>query len=198
MNYQIVIPDLLLLINSIKSRVSSQKKNQRKSSKSSQSRKMSRLSNDVDFISNQKNPTTQSIRVTRMLVLVSTCFLILNAPAHICVIILKIYTSIDSQVYNEHSVLENFQQTTNLTKNQLKNFVFIQTEKNLPTGNGPVPSHDTEIVDDQIVIHLFYIIILLTQLISYASYSVNFFLYSFSGVAFRTSLRQWFNKLRLH
>ena len=106
-------------------------------------------------------------------------------------IALKIYTTIDSPIHVEHVELENFKQAKNLTNHQIQNFVFIQEDVNHL-------SHDVEIIDDQILIHLFYILILVTQLISYASYSVNFFLYSFSGVAFRTSLKQWFSKLRLY
>jgi hypothetical protein len=128
-----------------------------------------------------------------MLVLVSTCFVILNAPAHLCVIALKIYTAVDAQVYVEHTEIDQFKQTINLTNNQLQNLVFIQSD----TETKHSSSQDSEVIDDQIAIHLLYISVLITQLISYASYSVNFFLYSFSGVAFRTSLKQWFNKLRL-
>ncbi len=131
-----------------------------------------------------------------MLVLVSTCFLILNAPAHLCVIALKIYTGIgmELQVFNEHAELEHFKQIQNLTNDQLKNFVFIQTksknEHSLFYGINPI--------DDQIFVHLLYIAIVVTQLISYASYSINFFLYSYSGITFRTNLRQFINKLRKH
>ncbi|CAF1621132.1 unnamed protein product [Rotaria magnacalcarata] len=42
----------------------------------------------------------QSHRVTRMLILVSTCFLLLNAPSHICTITLKVYTLKKSQLFN--------------------------------------------------------------------------------------------------
>lgn len=133
-----------------------------------------------------------------MLILVSTCFLILNAPAHLCVIAMKIYTGIGSQVYSEHVELEQFKQMKNLTNNQLKNFVFIQTNNQTINKNDQNILHETDIVDDQIVIHLFYIAVLITQLISYASYSMNFFLYSFSGITFRTSLRQFWKKLSTH
>jgi hypothetical protein len=131
-----------------------------------------------------------------MLVLVSTCFLILNAPAHLCVVAMKIYAGMELQVFNEHVELDNFKQTKNLTNNQLKNFVFIQTNNNNNTiiKNEYVTSHDIDFVDDQILIHLLYIAVLLTQLISYASYSMNFFLYSYSGITFRTSFRQFFIK----
>ncbi|CAF1564707.1 unnamed protein product [Rotaria magnacalcarata] len=173
-----------------------QRKGQHRSSNINPSRRVSHLSNDLDFVSNKSSQTTQSIRVTRMLVLVSTCFLILNAPAHLCVIALKIYTGFDLQVYNEHAELDQFRQRKNLTSTQMKNFVFVQEKSNKMVENKLVSDYDMDIIDDPITIHLFYIVTLITQLISYASYSINFFLYSFSGVAFRTSLRQIFNKLR--
>ncbi|CAF3457353.1 unnamed protein product [Rotaria sp. Silwood1] len=170
--------------------------NQHKLSNSFNSRRLLSLSKDVDFVSNKSSQTTQSIRVTRMLVLVSTCFLILNAPAHLCVIALKIYTGIDSPIYNKHSELDKFQQATNLTSHEMKNIVFIQTKGYTKTENKYLLANDTNIVDDhQMIVPLFYTVILLTQLISYASYSINFFLYSFSGVVFRTRVRQFFNKL---
>ncbi|CAF4273996.1 unnamed protein product [Rotaria sp. Silwood2] len=170
-------------------------KNQHKLSNPFNPRRLSRLSRDIDFISNKNSQTTQSIRVTRMLVLVSTCFLILNAPAHLFIIALKIYTGIDAPVYSEHTELDKFKQTKNLTNNQIKNFVVIQTKSFTKTENKHLLAYDTNMIDDQIIVHLIYIGVLLTQLISYASYSINFFLYSFSGVAFRTRVRQFFNKL---
>ncbi|CAF1094122.1 unnamed protein product [Rotaria sp. Silwood1] len=170
--------------------------NQHKLSNPFNSRRLLSLSRDADFVSNKSSQTTQSIRVTRMLVLVSTCFLILNAPAHLCVIALKIYTGIDSPIYNKHSELDKFQQATNLTSHEMKNIVFIQTKGYTTTENKYLLANDTNIVDDhQMIVPLFYTVILLTQLISYASYSINFFLYSFSGVVFRTRVRQFFNKL---
>jgi len=147
------------------------------------------------LVSNKDPQIIQSIRVTRMLVLVSTCFLILNAPAHLCVIAMKIYTGMESQVFNEHAELDHFKQSKNLTNNQLKNFVFIETNNNKTIiENEHISSHDIDIIDDQILIHLLYIAVLLTQLISYASYSINFFLYSYSGITFRTSFRKFFIK----
>ncbi|UJR23833.1 hypothetical protein I4U23_026809 [Adineta vaga] len=153
---------------------------------------------EADCSSTKDGPTNQSIRVTRMLVLVSTCFLILNAPAHICVLILKIYTTIESHIYSQHNVLDHFQQTANLTSNQLKKFVFIETNNNntmLYKNSSSV--YDGDVVNDEaVLIHLLYISVFFTQLIAYASYAINFFLYSFSGVAFRTGLRQFIKKLR--
>jgi hypothetical protein len=131
-----------------------------------------------------------------MLVLVSTCFLILNAPAHLCVIAMKIYIGTDFPVFNEHVELDHFQQTKNLTNNQLKKFVYIQTNNQTTIENNHSTTHDMDIIDDNLIIHLFYIAIQITQWISYASYSINFFLYSFSGITLRSRLRQFWNKLR--
>lgn len=142
-----------------------------------------RSNSERDFISNRYRQTAQSIRVTRMLILVSTCFLLLNAPAHLCVIASKIYTLTDSQIHSEHVELENFRQSTNLTDDQLTGFVYIETK-----------ADEFSLADDQMTIHLFYIAVVVTQWVSYASYSLNFFLYSLSGVTFRTSLRQLINK----
>ena len=130
-----------------------------------------------------------------MLVLVSTCFLILNAPAHLSVIAMKIYTEMEFPVFNEHAELDHFQRSTNLTSNQLKHFVFIQTNNHSPSENEHVTFQEMGTIDDNIVIHLFYIAIQITQWISYASYSINFFLYSFSGISFRTGLREFWKKL---
>ncbi len=145
--------------------------------------KSSSPSNDTEVVTSISTRTSQSIRVTRMLVLVSTCFLILNAPAHLCVIALKIYTSINTPTSIEHInqtniVITNSNRTNNETLTSLL--------------------HSELILEDQITIHLFYMAVLLTQLIAYASYSINFFLYSFSGIAFRTSLRQLLEKFRRH
>lgn len=136
---------------------------------------------------------SQSIRVTRMLVLVSTCFLILNAPAHLCVIAMKIYVGIGSPVHNEHIELDHFQQTVNLTNHQIKNFVYIPTENEMKTRKSP---DDIDTIDDHLSIYLFYIAIQITQWISYLSYSINFFLYSFSGIHIRSNLRQFWKNLR--
>jgi len=138
--------------------------------------KISSQSNENEVIARISTRTSQSIRVTRMLVLVSTCFLILNAPAHLCVIALKIYTitSIDTSIINEH----------------MNNITFINGNSNMSL------SQNEHIIEDQIAIHLFYMAVLLTQLIAYASYSINFFLYSFSGIAFRTNLRQLIKKFQ--
>ncbi|CAF0973115.1 unnamed protein product [Adineta steineri] len=152
---------------------------------------------DAEYVSPKDSQTTQSIRVTRMLVLVSTCFLILNAPVHICMIALKIYTTINTPVFHEHTELSNFLHGANLTESSSKKFVYIQADDNV-THHNDTSSLDMNDVDDKILIHLIYMAILITQAISYASYSINFLLYSFSGITFRTGLRQFLNKLRSH
>lgn len=102
-----------------------------------------------------------------------------------------------SQVFHEHIELDRFQQTKNLTNQQLKQFVFIPIENETKIANQYFTSaHEMEIIDDNIFIHLFYIAIQITQWISYLSYSINFFLYSFSGITFRSNLRQFWKKLR--
>jgi len=144
--------------------------------------KCSSQSNDNEIFATISRKTSQSIRVTRMLVLVSTCFLILNAPAHLCVIALKIYINIDTPILNEPIKFDHYQQINNVS--------FI---------NETISSLQHEhILEDQITIHLFYTAVLLTQFISYVSYSINFFLYSFSGINFRTSLKQLMNKSQRH
>jgi hypothetical protein len=137
--------------------------------------KSSFQSNDNEIVATISTRTSQSIRVTRMLVLVSSCFLILNAPAHICVIALKIYTSIDSPTSIEH-----------IKSDHVNNGTVLSSLENAP------------ILEDKLTPHLLYMAVYLTHWIAYASYSINFFLYSFSGIAFRTSLRQLINKFQGH
>ncbi|CAF0827032.1 unnamed protein product [Adineta ricciae] len=149
-----------------------------------------------EHFSSKDAPTNQSIRVTRMLLLVSTCFLVLNAPAHICLIVVKIHSTIDGQIFSQHAALDHFQEKANLTTNQLKNLVFIEIKNHTISDIYHPLSDNGEIVDDQILIHLLFIAVFFTQLFSYTSYSINFFLYSYSGMAFRTGLRQFLNKLR--
>jgi len=111
-----------------------------------------------------------------MLVLVSTCFLLLNAPAHFCVIITKIYTGPDSIPSNTTVIIDKIAPSTNAT----------------------LPLSSDTFIDDPLVLHILYLAVFFTQLIAYASYSINFFLYSFSGIAFRTTLQQLFSKLGRH
>jgi hypothetical protein len=131
--------------------------------------------------------TSQSIRVTRMLILVSTSFLILNAPAHLCVIALKIYT--DPEVIPISS--EPLHPIINVTS-PFEHSKQINSEPNLSSIDHSL------YLEDSIFPHLSYIAVFITQSIAYASYSINFFLYSFCGIAFRTSLRQLIHKFRRH
>ena len=128
-----------------------------------------------------------------MLVLVSTCFLLLNAPAHLCIIAAKIYLRMDAPIFNEHVELDRFQQQINLTNHQIKHFVFIHTENDSKLRR---TSDEMDVLDENISIHLFYIAIQITQWISYLSYSINFFLYSVSGIHFRSNIRQFWKNFR--
>ena len=128
---------------------------------------------------------SQSLRMTKTLILVSTCFLILNAPAHISIIATKLYTNVV-----ESPLL--IPPSDNLTSFSSANETF-GTGKSNGTAS-PLALQSATIVD-HVGIHLMYITVLLAQYISYASYSINFFLYSFSGVAFRTTVRQTFRKV---
>lgn len=131
-------------------------------------------SNENETFATISTRTSQSIRVTRMLVLVSSCFLILNAPAHICMIAMKIYSIIDAPTLSD---------SMNSSPNQT---LIISSMEELPT------------VENDLIPHVMYMAVYLTNWIAYASYSINFFLYSFSGIAFRTSLRQLVYKCRKH
>ncbi|UJR25001.1 hypothetical protein I4U23_006362 [Adineta vaga] len=141
------------------------------------STRTSKQSNRNESISKLSTRSSQSLRVTRMLILVSSCFLLLNAPGHLFILTLKIYINLNSSLPNEHII-------HNITSNQTI-ILLSQTETTI-TNN------------DQLAIHVLYTAILFTQLLAYASYSINFFLYSFSGIAFRTNLRQLMKKIRRH
>lgn len=128
---------------------------------------------------------SQSYRVTRMLILVSTCFLLLNAPAHICTIGLKIYTlklplalSDTNEIFtNTHDSYKQRNESSSTISNSID--VGYTTRKTL----------NTQVTVQNIRwMEYFYIVIVITQHISYASYSINFFLYSFCGMKFRREL----------
>ena len=132
---------------------------------------------------------SQSYRVTRMLIIVSTSFLLLNAPAHICTISFKIYTlrnPITIENFNEsyHENSRQFNQTLLPTSTIINNLDVEQ-------------SHTIQVSDGQLEwTQLFYIIIIITQHLAYASYSINFFLYSFCGIKFRSELIRCMSKRR--
>ena len=113
---------------------------------------------------------SQSYRVTRMLIVVSTCFLLLNAPAHICTIGLKIYTIKNIISIDREDHLSSVNQTLVIIPKFSKQNETIEYEDNMKWAE------------------LSYIIVIITQHIAYASYSINFFLYSFCGMKFRREL----------
>ena len=112
---------------------------------------------------------SQSYRVTRMLIIVSTCFLVLNAPAHICTIGLKIYT-----IQNSIAVEEPYE---NIKQHN-------QTLPSYSSKQNEISNYDQNFKWAE----FYYIIVIITQHIAYASYSINFFLYSFCGMKFRREL----------
>ncbi|CAF0794586.1 unnamed protein product [Adineta ricciae] len=148
------------------------------------SKKSSSQSNENETMDQLSTKTSQSIHVTRMLVLVSTCFLLLNAPGHICVIILKVYIDVYNRPMDgEHISSYDYSLVQNFTSNS--SMISSSQSKESTTS-------------DQLIIHLLYTAVLFAQLIAYASYSINFFLYSFSGINFRASLRQLIRRFRKH
>ena len=135
----------------------------------------------IDLI---QRPTTlprksQSYRVTRMLIIVSTCFLLLNAPAHICAIGLKIYT-----IQNVISIDRDESSSTGLN----------QTLIIIPKSSQTIDNNNSHSENNMKWAELSYIIVIITQHIAYASYSINFFLYSFCGMKFRRELTRCFAK----
>jgi len=128
----------------------------------------------------------QSHRVTRMLIIVSTCFLLLNAPAHICSISLKLYTIRKSQLINNFNLLNNFNQI--IGENST---LFYSTS--LPTTT--IYRENPSRINFKFY-RIFYIILIISQHIAYLSYSINFFLYSFCGMKFRGELRKAISRYR--
>ncbi|CAF2429811.1 unnamed protein product [Rotaria sp. Silwood2] len=128
---------------------------------------------------------SQSYRVTRMLILVSTCFLLLNAPAHICTIGLKIYTLKQTILVNDPNEIG-----TNLNDNiKQYNETSSTLSNNIDFSNMTKETSDPiDTINHLKWMELFYIMTVITQHISYASYSINFFLYSFCGMKFRREL----------
>jgi hypothetical protein len=133
---------------------------------------------------------SQSYRVTRMLIIVSTCFLVLNAPSHICAIGLKIYT-----IQNTISVENSNENSLHLHEN------IKQYNQSLPSLDST--SHSQKLINQTELSYydqnfkwaeLFYVIVIITQHIAYASYSINFFLYSFCGMKFRRELLQFMSE----
>ncbi|CAF3670201.1 unnamed protein product [Rotaria sp. Silwood1] len=130
----------------------------------------------------------QSHRVTRMLILVSTCFLLLNAPSHICSISLKIYTLKKSQIINN-----TVQKYLNLISNSNGTVSAIIENPNFVHTIATIRSENPSIINLNFF-HIFYTIVIVTQHISYLSYSINFFLYSFCGMKFRQELLRYLSR----
>ena len=123
-----------------------------------------------------------------MLILVSTCFLLLNAPSHICTISLKLYTSEKSHVISNS--LPTYFNTSNETLSIVHDdltFVYETTTAMHIANRSKVNIK---------LFQIFYIIVIITLHISYLSYSINFFLYSFCGMKFRRELTRFFSRCR--
>jgi len=126
-----------------------------------------------------------------MLIIVSTCFLLLNAPSHICTIGFKIY-SLNQAILIDNSneipiqSLENFKEYNQTLLNNISSISIqngISNQMNMSNYNNHLKW-----------IELFYILIIITQHIAYASYSINFFLYSCCGMKFRRELLRYVSK----
>jgi hypothetical protein len=125
-----------------------------------------------------------------MLILVSTCFLLLNAPFHICTIGLTIYPRYETIPINNSDQIsinlhDNFKQHNHTSSNNIDLTPMIRKASN-----------QNDINNDSPLSRIFYIILFITQHISYASYSINFFLYSFCGMKFRRELVRFMLKRR--
>ena len=101
-----------------------------------------------------------------MLILVSTCFLLLNAPAHISNIVSKYYS------------IRALEHTTN------SNASYKMSSESIQKMN-----EATAFWDD-----FRYGLLVFNQHLSYASYSINFFVYSFCGMKFRRELVRCMSK----
>jgi len=131
----------------------------------------------------------QSHRVTRMLIIVSTCFLLLNAPSHICTISLKLYALRQSRlINNSHPTLVDLLNNSNETN-------FENSTLFHPTLTSPIYMENGSKSNFKFYT-VFYIIVVISQHIAYLSYSINFFLYSFCGMKFRGELMRVVSRLR--
>ena len=125
-----------------------------------------------------------------MLILVSTCFLLLNAPSHVCSIAMKIYASKDVVLTNDYHRKSlntiNVSNETLSTRIESSNFIStINTTAQIsqPSINETCPE-------------IFYTVLIVCNHISYLSYSINFFLYSLCGAKFRRELVKYFSRHR--
>ena len=118
-----------------------------------------------------------------MLILVSTCFLLLNAPAHICSIGLKVYATLPSndmfqEISSNFSNTSDIIITTTTTMNENLSLMFTTTAATLKKNSSKKFSWYL----------IVYVIVIVANHIAYLSYSINFFLYSFCGMKFRREL----------
>ncbi|CAF2073708.1 unnamed protein product [Rotaria magnacalcarata] len=130
----------------------------------------------------------QSHRVTRMLILVSTCFLLLNAPSHICTITLKVYTLKKSQLFN--NTVQNYIRQMNASNGTAS--VLVENP-NLILKMAMRAGENKSVINVNFFL-IFYIVVIISQHISYLSYSINFFLYSFCGMKFRQELVKYLSR----
>ncbi|CAF0829852.1 unnamed protein product [Adineta ricciae] len=130
----------------------------------------------------------QSHRVTRMLILVSTCFLLLNAPWHICTISSQIIGYIANSASPSSSLLLN---STFYTNDETNLSFILTTPTSMSSRESPARSKIS-------FLDVFYIVMIITQHVSYLSYSINFFLYSFCGMKFRRELMKVLSRCRNH
>jgi hypothetical protein len=120
-----------------------------------------------------------------MLIVVSSCFLLLNAPYHICTIGLKIST-LKQPILTDNSnpipvnVYDNSQQHNQTLLTVSNNIDFVNMTKK--------SSDQDDVTDNFKWMEFFYVLIIITQHIAYTSHSINFFLYSFCGIQFRREL----------
>lgn len=125
-----------------------------------------------------------------MLILVSTCFLLLNAPWHICTISAQIIgyiaNSASPSSSSSSSLLLN--STFNTTDDTYSSFTL--------TTPMPISSRESRTRSNISFLDIFYIVMIITQHISYLSYSINFFLYSFCGMKFRRELMKVLSRCR--
>ncbi|CAF1011145.1 unnamed protein product [Adineta steineri] len=129
----------------------------------------------------------QSHRVTRMLIIVSTCFLLLNAPSHICSISVKIYSLRNGQLTsNSRYINANIIEYSNETMSTII--------ENSDLTSTTIPYREASTKMNANYYYILYITIITCQHISYLSYSINFFLYSFCGMKFRRELKRFLPK----
>jgi hypothetical protein len=132
----------------------------------------------------------QSHRVTRMLILVSTCFLLLNAPAHICSISFELYTLKKSELIpNSNQTYIHLFNNSNETKLQDSNLFYSTISTTYKENSSKINIKFYQI---------FYIILIISKHIAYLSYSINFFLYSFCGMKFRGELIRFLTRCRIY